>query len=41
MSVQNDKEISKSFFDDIEILSEESKEFDLSFKIILVGNSSN
>ena len=41
MSVQDDKEISKSFLDDFEILSEEPKECDKSFKMILVGNKSN
>ena len=41
MSFKNEKETSKSFNYDLEILSEDQKSYDLAFKIVLVGNESN
>ena len=41
MSFKNEKETSKSFNYDLEILSENQKSYDLAFKIVLVGNESN
>jgi len=41
MSVQNDKEIPKSIMDDFEILPEDHMDYDLAFKILIVGNESN
>ena len=35
MSVQNDKEVSKSFIDDLEILPENHEAHGISFKILL------
>ena len=41
MSIKNDKNVSKSFNEDFEILPEDYKFYEKSFKIILIGNESN
>ena len=41
MSIQNDNDISKSFKDDFEILPEDHENYDVTFKIIVIGNKSN
>ena len=41
MSDKNDKEISNTIIDDIEILSENQIRYDHAFKIVIVGNQSN
>lgn len=41
MSIQNDNNISKSFKDDFEILPENHENYDVTFKIIVIGNKSN